>query len=95
MGRRVGVIVDAGPVAHPGAGETRDRFRGGLPCFDLGERRGAYRRLVEVDAGEDLDCDDRGREPVDYEAERRPPPGVRDELASVLPKILEPVAGKA
>ena len=32
---------------------------------------------------------------VDDEAERGPPPGVRNEVTSVLPEILEPVARKA
>jgi hypothetical protein len=50
---------------------------------------------VEVNTRDDLDGDDRGGDPVDYEAERGPPPGVRNKLTSVLPKILEPVAGKA
>jgi hypothetical protein len=50
--------------------------------------------MVEVNAGDDLDGDDRGSCPVDYQAERRPPARIRDELAPVLPKILEPVASK-
>jgi hypothetical protein len=50
---------------------------------------------VEVNTRDDLDGDDRGGDPVNYEAERRPPPGVRNKLTSVLPKILEPVAHKA
>jgi hypothetical protein len=55
----------------------------------------ARRLLAEVDAGGYLDGD-RGRGyPVDYEAERRPPPGVGHELAAVLPKVLEPVTGEA
>ena len=32
---------------------------------------------------------------VDDEAERGPPPRVRNELTPVLPEILEPVAGEA
>jgi hypothetical protein len=43
----------------------------------------------------DLDGNDRGSDPVDYEAERGPPPGVRKEKPLVLPEILEPVACKA
>jgi hypothetical protein len=50
---------------------------------------------AEVNTGGDLDGDDRRCDPVDYEAERGPPPSVRNKLSSVLPKILEPVAGKA
>src|SRR6266540_1833186 len=50
---------------------------------------------MEVNTRDDLDGDDRGGDPVTYEAERGPPPGVRNKLTSVLPKILEPVAGKA
>jgi hypothetical protein len=43
--------------------------------------------LVEVDAGDDLDGDDRRGHPVDHETERRPPARVRDELAAVLPCV--------
>jgi hypothetical protein len=50
--------------------------------------------MVEVNAGDDLDGDDRGGRPIDDQAERRPPACVRDELPAVLPKILEPVAGE-
>ncbi len=49
---------------------------------------------VEVNARDDLDGDDRCGDPVDDEAERGPPPSVRNELTSVLPEILEPVAHK-
>jgi len=47
---------------------------------------------VEVDAGGDLDDDDRGDDPVDGEAERRPPAGVGDEPGSVLPEVLDAMA---
>jgi hypothetical protein len=50
---------------------------------------------VEVNTGDDLDGDYRGRDPIKYEAGRGPPPGVRNKLTSVLPQILQPVAGKA
>src|SRR5205807_7859642 len=36
-----------------------------------------------------------GSDPVDYETERRPPASVCDELAAVLPEVLEPVGGEA
>jgi len=42
----------------------------------------------------DLDGNDRGGDPVDDEAERRPLPSVRNELTSVLPEILEPVPAR-
>jgi hypothetical protein len=51
--------------------------------------------VVEVSAGDDLDGDDGSGDPVDDEAERRPPPGVRDELTAVLPEVLEPVPYEA
>ena len=57
--------------------------------------RGNVPLPVEVNTRDDLDGDDRGGNPVDDEAERGPPPGVRNELTSVLPEILEPVARKA
>jgi hypothetical protein len=50
------------------------------------------RLTVEVNARHDLDRNDRGGDPVDNEAERTPPSGVRNKLTSVLPEILEPVA---
>ena len=48
--------------------------------------------LAEVQACGDLADDDRGDDPVDDHAERRPPTRVGDEMASVLPEILESVA---
>ena len=50
--------------------------------------------MVEVNAGDDLDGDDRRDCPIDHEAERRPPAGVGDELAAVLPEVFEAVAGE-
>jgi hypothetical protein len=50
---------------------------------------------MEVNTRDDLDGDDRRGDPVNYEAERGPPPSIRSKLTSVLPQILEPVAGKA
>jgi hypothetical protein len=50
---------------------------------------------VEVNARDYLDDDDRRGHPVDDEAEGRPPAGVRNELAAVLPQILEAVGGQA
>jgi hypothetical protein len=43
-----------------------------------------------VHAGGDLDGDDRGHDPVDDHAERRPPACVGDEVAAVLPEVLSP-----
>jgi len=50
---------------------------------------------VEVDAGGDLEYDDHGDDPVDGEAERRPPAGVGYEPGSVLPEVLEAMGGVA
>jgi hypothetical protein len=47
-----------------------------------------------VHAGCDLANDDRGHNPVDDHAERRPPSRVGDEVGSVLPEVLESVAGR-
>jgi hypothetical protein len=52
-------------------------------------------RLGEVHAGGDLADDDRGDDPVDDHAERRPPARVCDEVALVLPEVLESVPGHA
>jgi hypothetical protein len=51
--------------------------------------------VVEVNAGEDLDGDDRRDRPVDDETERWPPACVGDELSAVLPEVFEAVAGEA
>jgi len=51
--------------------------------------------LAELHAGGDLDGDDRGDDPVDDHAERRPPARAGDEVAAVLPEVLESVAGQA
>jgi hypothetical protein len=45
-------------------------------------------RPSSVHAGRDLDDDDRGDDPVDDHAERRPPSGVGDDVAPVLPQVL-------
>ena len=50
---------------------------------------------MELDPCHDLDGNDRGRNPIDDKAERGPPPSIRNEMTSVLPEILEPVAHKA
>jgi len=47
---------------------------------------------VELNTRRDLDGDDRGGDPVDDTAERGPPPSVRNEVTSVLPEVLEPMA---
>src|SRR4051794_40091804 len=52
-------------------------------------------RLAEVHACGDLTDDDRGDDPVDDHAERRPPSRVDDVVGSVLPEVLEPVADHA
>jgi hypothetical protein len=49
---------------------------------------------VEVNTRDDLDGDDRVGDKVNYEAERGPPASVRNKPTSVLPKILEPMAGQ-
>jgi hypothetical protein len=51
--------------------------------------------MVEVDADGDQQDEDRGGDPVDDEAERRPPASVGNIVAPVLPKVLEPMAGEA
>src|SRR3954451_5841629 len=50
---------------------------------------------MKVDPCGYLDDKDRGDEPVDSGAERRPPPGVGHVLTTVLPEVLEPVTGVA
>ena len=50
--------------------------------------------IVELNTRHDLDGNDRGGDPVDDEAKRRPPPGVRNEMTSVLPEILEPMTAR-
>jgi hypothetical protein len=50
---------------------------------------------VEVNARDYLDDDDRRGHPVDDKAEGRPPAGLRNELAAVLPQILEAVGSEA
>jgi hypothetical protein len=52
------------------------------------------RVVVELNTGEEGDCDDRRDGPIDNEAKRRPPASLGDELVAVLPQVLEPVAGK-
>ena len=50
---------------------------------------------MEVDADGDEHDEDRGDDPVDDQAERRPPAGVGDIVGPVLPQVLDPMAGKA
>jgi hypothetical protein len=50
--------------------------------------------VVEVNAGDDLDGDDRGDRPIDDETERWPPACVGDELTAVLPEVFEAVASE-
>jgi hypothetical protein len=45
----------------------------------------------EVDPRDDLDPDDERDDPVDGGAERWPPSGAGDELAALLPRVLDPV----
>jgi hypothetical protein len=47
-----------------------------------------------VHAGGDLADDDRGDDPVDDHAERRPPSRVGDDVASALREVLEPCPAK-
>jgi hypothetical protein len=51
--------------------------------------------VVEVDADGDQHDEDGGGDPVDDQAERRPPSSVGNKLAAVLPEVLEPMAGEA
>jgi hypothetical protein len=50
--------------------------------------------VVEMHAGDDLDGDDRRDRPVNHKTEGRPPACVGNELTSVLPEVLETVAGE-
>jgi hypothetical protein len=56
---------------------------GQAPATQLG------RESPEVQAGCDLDDDDRGDHEVDGHAERRLPAGVGDEVGAMLPEVLE------
>jgi hypothetical protein len=49
--------------------------------------------VVEADASGDQHDEDRGGDPVDDQAERRPPSGVSHILAAVLPKSVVLVPG--
>jgi hypothetical protein len=51
--------------------------------------------VVEVNAGDDLDGNDRRDRPIDHETEWWPPACVGDKLSAVLPEVFEAVAGKA
>jgi hypothetical protein len=51
--------------------------------------------MVEVDPGGDEDDEDRCDDPVDDQAERRPPASVGHLVAPVLPQVLKPMAGEA
>ena len=50
--------------------------------------------VVEMNAGDDLDGDDRRDRPIDHETERGPPACIGDELSAVLPEVFEAVAGE-
>jgi hypothetical protein len=50
--------------------------------------------MVEVDADGEQHNQDRSGEPVDDQAERRPPASVGHKVAAVLPEILESMAGE-
>src|SRR5437660_1141684 len=65
------------------------------PLMTRSSHPAVRRSLAEVDAGGYLNGDCCGGHPVNDEAERWPPPGVRHELTAVLPEVLEPVAGQA
>ena len=51
--------------------------------------------MVEVDADGDQHHKDRRDDPVDDQAERRPPASIGDIVAPVLPEVLDPMAGEA
>jgi hypothetical protein len=51
--------------------------------------------VVDVDADGDQHDENRCDDPVDDQAERRPPPSVGNILVAVLPQVLEPMAGEA
>src|SRR5438270_231329 len=51
--------------------------------------------LAELHARDYLDGDRSGGDKVDHEAKRWPPASVCDEMAAVLPEVLEPVRGEA
>src|SRR2546428_10852300 len=44
--------------------------------------------MMEMNAGDDLDGDDRRDRPIDHKTERRPPASVGNKLAAVLPEVL-------
>jgi len=46
---------------------------------------------MKVDSDDYETADDGGGYPINYEAKRRPPPGVYNVLMAVLPKVLEPM----
>ncbi len=50
---------------------------------------------MEGDSSDDRHGDDRGGDEVDGHAERGPPPCVGNEVAAVLPQVLQPVADEA
>ncbi len=50
---------------------------------------------VEVDAGGDQHDQDRCGDPVDHQAQRRPPARVGNKVAALLPQVLDPMAGEA
>jgi hypothetical protein len=94
------LYVRAGKAAHgrrtsvPSTPTTPTRTSRRCVEVDGFRRAGLLDRpvaLAEVHACGDLAHDDRGDNPVDDHAERRPPSGVGDEVASVLPEVLEPV----
>src|SRR5437588_1214695 len=51
--------------------------------------------VVEMNAGDELDGDDRRDRPINRKTERRPPPArVGNELTAVLPEAVEAVDGE-
>src|SRR3954466_7125097 len=73
--------------------EPARRVRGSDPNDAPG--RCAGNRLPEVQAGRDLDDDDRGHDEVDGHAERRPPARGIHEVSAVLPEVFEAMADEA
>src|SRR2546425_13108196 len=64
-------------------------------CFSAyGHKFGINHLVVEMNAGDDLDGDDRRDRPIDHKTERRPPACVGNKLTAVLPEVFEAVASE-
>ena len=95
--RRLLVAVRLGQRGEAGdVGEDEGCIRDGQSaCIGAGVLISVVVLGVAVTARAYLDDDDRRGHPVNGQAEGRPPPGVRNELAAVLIETLEPVGGQA